>query len=98
MEIKMKEYLVFSDSSCDLPKSLITEHQIQLVPFYVSFDQETYYKENVDMSNETFYKTLGGKNIFSKTSLPTVQDYISHFKPALKKGLDILCICLTQKF
>lgn len=94
----MKEYLIFSDSSCDLPASLIEEHNITLIPFYVSFDQETYYKENVDISNEAFYDTLISKHVFSKTSLPSVQDYIYSFKPALRDGYDVLCLCLTQKF
>lgn len=94
----MKEYQLFSDSACDLPESLIREHQIGLIPFYVSFDQETYYKESIDITKESFYETLSAKHIFATTSLPSVQDYISAFRPALKAGHDIVCLCLTQKF
>lgn len=94
----MKEYRLFSDSACDLPESLIKEHQIGLIPFYVSFDRETYYKESVDITIESFYETLTEKHIFATTSLPSVQDYISAFRPALKEGYDIVCLCLTQKF
>ncbi|MBH1940563.1 DegV family protein [Mobilitalea sibirica] len=94
----MREYQLFSDSSCDLPESLILEHNIKLIPFYVSFNQENYYKENIEISKETFYEYLTEKRLFSKTSLPSVQDYINEFKPALKEGYDILCLCLTQKF
>ncbi len=94
----MKAYQIFSDSACDLPDSLLTEYRIGLIPFYVSFDQETYYKENIDITKESFYETLTSKRIFSKTSLPSVQDYISSFRPALKAGNDIICLCLTQKF
>lgn len=94
----MKAYQIFSDSSCDLPESLIKEHDIKLIPFYVSFDHDTYYKENVDITNDTFYERMSTKNIYSTTSLPTVQDYINEFKPALKNGLDIVCLCLTHKF
>jgi len=94
----MKAFQIFSDSSCDLPDILLKEHQIKLIPFYVSFDQETYYKENVEISKEDFYETITSKHIFAKTSLPSVQDYISEFKSALKEGLDIICLCLTHKF
>lgn len=94
----MMPYQIFSDSSCDLPENLLQEHKIQTIPFYVSFDQENYKKENIDISNDEFYKTLNSKKIFAKTSLPSVHDYISIFKPALKDGNDILCLCLTQKF
>lgn len=94
----MRPYQLFSDSSCDLPENLLQKHQIKLVPFYVSFDQENYNKENLEITKEEFYKTLTSKKIYAKTSLPSVQDYISMFNPTLKEGHDILCLCLTQKF
>jgi DegV family protein with EDD domain len=94
----MKPYQIFSDSSCDLPDYLLEEHRIKLIPFYVSFDLENYYKENIDITNEEFYETMTSKKTYAKTSLPSVQDYIAMFKPDLKKGNDILCLCLTHKF
>lgn len=94
----MTPYQIFSDSSCDLPDSLIKEHHIKLIPFYVSFDRETYYKENIDIAKEEFFKVLATKKIYASTSLPSVQDYIAMFRPTLKEGKDILCLCLTQKF
>lgn len=94
----MRPYQIFSDSSCDLPANLLEEHQIKLIPFYVSFDHENYYKENIDISVEEFYVTLNSKKSYAKTSLPSVQDYIAMFRQALKEGNDIICLCLTQKF
>ncbi len=94
----MKAYQIFSDSSCDLPESLLKEHDIKLIPFYVSFDQDIYYKENVDITNEAFYEILSSKNVYSTTSLPSVQDYMNSFKQAIKNNFDIVCLCLTQKF
>jgi DegV family protein with EDD domain len=94
----MKPYQIFSDSSCDIPDSLLKAYDIKLVPFYISFDQDVYYKENIDITNETFYETMSMKKSFPTTSLPSVHDYINEFKQALKDNKDILCICLTQKF
>ena len=93
----MREYQLFSDSACDLPESLRKEFRIELIPFYVSFDQETYYKENLEITQESFYETLSKKNVFARTSLPSVQDYIQAFRPVLKEGKDVICLCLTQK-
>lgn len=94
----MKEYQIFCDSSCDTPSELLERYHIKRIPFYVSFDQEHYQKEIVELSIDDFYKRLTSEKIFPKTSLPSVQDYISHFKPVLKEGKDILCLCLTSKF
>ena len=91
-------YQIFSDSSCDTPAELLEKYGITLVPFYVSFDQENYYKENIDVTNKEFYNRLTTERVFPKTSLPSVQDYINKFQAALKAKQDVLCICLTQKF
>ncbi len=93
----MNVYQIFSDSSCDLPDSLINQYHIKLIPFYVSFDQDTYLKENIDITKEAFYEKLSSKTAHFVTSMPTVQDYIAAFKQSLKKGQDIICLCLSHK-
>lgn len=94
----MKPYQIFSDSSCDLPDKLLVDYQIKLIPFYVSFDRENYFKENIEISKEEFFEAMTSRKAYASTSLPSVQDYIAMFRPALKEGKDILCLCLTQKF
>lgn len=94
----MRDYQIFSDSSCDVPQELLTDNGISLIPFYVTFDLENYYKENIEISNEKFYDTLMNQKVFPKTSLPSVLDYINYFEPVLQGGRDVLCLCLTQRF
>lgn len=94
----MPNYTIFSDSSCDIPESLLTKHKIITIPFYITFDQDIYFKENIEISNQKFYDVLTHQKVFPKTSLPSVQDYINYFEPELALGNDILCFCLTQKF
>lgn len=91
-------YQIFSDSSCDTPPEIIEKYGITLVPFYVSFDQENYYKENIDITNEEFYNKLVNEKVFPKTSLPSVQDYMNKFQAALEANLNVLCLCLSHKF
>jgi len=93
----MKAFQIFCDSSCDLPDDLRKEHDIKLIPFYVSFNHDHYYKENEEISNEAFYKLLSQKSTYATTSMPSVQDYMSAFKKVLKTGQDILCLCLSHK-
>ncbi len=92
-------YQIISDSSCDIPADLIEEKGIYVVPFYVSFDDETYYKENEEIEVRGFYqKMVDNPDVFPKTSLPSVEDYIEAFTPFIKEGKDIVCICISTKF
>ena len=46
----MDNYVLISDSSCDLSSELLNKYNIDLVPYYVSFDSVNYFKENIDIS------------------------------------------------
>jgi len=87
-----------SDSSCDIPDSVIKEYNIKLIPYYVSFDQKNYYKERIELSIKDFYEKLRKENVFPKTSLPSVDDYMNAFTPLIQEGKGIICFCLTSKF
>lgn len=92
-------YQIISDSSCDLTKELIEENNIHVVPFYISFDQEHYFKENEEIQVHQFYqKMIDNPDVYPKTSLPSIDDYVNAFTPYLKEGKDIICICITTKF
>lgn len=94
-----KKYQIITDGSCDLPQELIQEKGITVVPFYVSFDGEHYYKEGVEMEVREFYdKMVADPNTFPKSSLPSVQDYADVFMPFAAENTAIICICITTKF
>ncbi len=90
-------FVILSDSSCDLSEDIKNKYNLQLVPFYVSFDKTNYLRENVDITREEFYERLKTEKAIPKTSLPSTQDYISYFKPILEKGNDIICFTLSAQ-
>lgn len=96
----MKEaYHIISDGSCDLAPEFAKEQNVTIVPFYVSFDEEHYEKENVDVSVRDFYQRMvDKKGVYPKSSMPSVQDYVDAFKPYAEAGVPVICICITTKF
>lgn len=94
----MNNYKIISDSACDLPEYIKKNLNIDIVPYYVTFDSVNYYKELEDIKVDEFYNKIESENLFPKTSLPTVQDYINTFEKYLKKETDVVCMCLSQKF
>lgn len=93
-------YQIISDGSCDLPDSLAKEKGVEVVPFYVSFDDETYLKEIEEMPIRAFYdKMVEHENvIFPKSSLPAIEDYRTVFEKYVKQDIAVICICITTKF
>ena len=89
---------IVSDRSCDLPESYVQTEQVEIVSFYLSFDGEEYYREGKEISIPEFYQRMAeNPDCFPKTSMPSIQDYVDAFLSFVKKGLPVLCICLSRK-
>ncbi len=96
---KYMAYQIITDGSCDLGADIPREKGIRVVPFYVTFDGENYKKEIEEVGVRTFYQEMvDHPKVFPKSSLPSVQDYAEVFEEYAKKGLDIICLCITTKF
>ena len=93
------KFQVVCDSSADLPQEFARKNQVTVVPYYISLDDHTYLRENLDISIPDFYQAMIDRgDCFPKTSMPTIADYMEAFLPHVKAGMPVLCICLTRKF
>ena len=73
-------FKLISDTSCDWIKEYAEEHNVTLVPLYTTFDGQTYYKEQFEISYDEFYRKMTDENAFPKSSLPSIQDYVDDNK------------------
>lgn len=92
-------FQIISDGSCDLGSQRAETEHVRVVPFYVSFDNETYQKEIEEVSVRQFYQEMvDHKDCFPKSSMPSVQDYYDVFEEYAKQNIDMICLCITTKF
>lgn len=95
----MNKYRIISDGSCDFSPEQAQQLGFTVVPFYVSFDGNTYKKEHYEQDVDEFYqRMLDNDSAFPKTSTPTAQDFFEAFNDAVNDGEAVICICITQKF
>lgn len=77
---------IISDGSLDLSRELTRERDILVVPFYVSFDGETYLKEGVELDIREFYQRMVDQSgCISEDVVPSVDDYYQVFLPLAKR-------------
>ena len=55
------DFRVVSDSSCDISPEQEKTYEIGIIPYYVSFDGETYHKERTEITAEEFYRQMAGR-------------------------------------
>lgn len=92
----MNKVIIMSDSTCDLSQAIIDEHNIKLIPLYVSFKEETY-EDRVNITTEKLYELVDEKGILPKTSAPSTGVFHEFFKPYIDKGYDIVYIGISSK-
>ena len=94
-----KKVQIVSDGSLDLPQEFTKEKDIEVVPFYVSFDSKTYKKEVVEIGIRDFYQEMVDyPNVFPKSSMPSADDFYHVFEKSAKENIPVICICITKKF
>lgn len=91
-------FQIISDGGCDFTKKEIEQCKIDVVPFYVTLDGETYLREGIDITKEEYFNRLKAeKDLFPKTAQPSPQDYIDVYTPHLKAGKDIISLTISSK-
>ncbi len=67
----MNKIAIVTDSSCDIPKEMMEEHQIHMLPLKIIYkDQE--YRDRVEISPEEIYKRFSEE--VPTSSLPSPED------------------------
>ena len=93
----MKDYMIVTDSTCDLPLNLIEELGVKVIPMEFSIGEKSYeyspYSE--DLSMKDFYDHLRNGGV-SSTSQINIVHYCEVFEEILKKDLDILYIAFSS--
>jgi DegV family protein with EDD domain len=76
---------VVTDSTCDLPEDIVTEHGISVVPLYINFGDQSYL-DGVDLSREEFYTRLPGSDPLPTTATPSPQKFIEVYEKLAAEG------------
>ena len=89
----MSEYVIMTDSSCDLPAALAEEMELTVLPLYVDVDGQKYtnYLDEREIAFSEIYAKLRTK-CPAKTSAVNVNDFMEPMENLLRAGKDILYI------
>lgn len=93
----MSNYIIMTDSSCDLPDSLVKELELEVLPLAFIMDGKTYrnYPDNREMSPDAFYgKQRDG--LMATTNAVNVGEAADAIEAVLKQGKDVLVLAFSS--
>ena len=76
---------LITDSTCDIPESLIEQYNINVIPQTVVWGEEVL-RDRVDIAPETFYQRLETDQRHPSTTLPTPADFEKTYRNAIAQG------------
>lgn len=93
----MREYVLVSDSTCDLPREMVKELGVEIIPFSYSINDEVinYYLDERDGDISEFYQRLR-KGAMPATAQINPDTYFKAFEEYAKEGKDILYAGFTS--
>ncbi len=89
----MRDYIIITDSTTDLPASYALENNLVVIPMKFSMDGKEYsnYLDEREMTNKEFYENERNNKI-AKTAQLTMYEIEDVYRKYLDQGLDILAI------
>lgn len=89
----MSDFVIITDSSCDLPAHLVEELGIHVCPLSFLMEDKSYfnYPDNRDMSPEEFYEKLAAGSM-PTTNAVNVGQATEAMEQYLKQGKDVLAL------
>jgi DegV family protein with EDD domain len=84
---------IVTDSSADLPDSVLDKHGIALVPLQVVFGDATF-RDRVELKPEDFYRRLRAATQLPTTSQPAPAAFIQAFRDALQEADEVVAVLL----
>ena len=93
----MSDYVIVTDSSADLPASLVQELGVEVLPLSFTIQGKTYhnYPDDREMDPKVFYKMLRDGEM-ATTSAVNVAEYTNMLEPFLQAGKDVLVLAFSS--
>ena len=76
---------IVTDSTCDLPRAIVDEHGIEVIPCILIVDGQEY-ADGAGLSREEFYRRLPGFKHAPTTAAPSIGDFAVRYQKLIDQG------------
>ncbi len=93
----MNEYVIVTDSSCDLGQEMVEKLGVQVLPLSFTIQGRTLQDtpDRRDMSSKEFYRLIR-EGEMGTTSAVNMQQYVDYLTPILQGGTDVLILAFSS--
>ena len=90
----MKKFVIFTDSTADLPVDFINRHKIEIIPLYYNMEDKVYGGDE-DLEAGVFYEKM--RTGIMPTTMASNPEFIAEkYSEYITQGIDILHIAFSS--
>ncbi len=87
---------IVTDSTCDLPEEIVSQHAITVIPLHINVDDKSFL-DGIDLSRAEFYTQLPNYKASPKTATPSPDTFIQAYERLANEGAQsILSIHISE--
>ena len=91
----MKKISIITDSTSDLSRELLEQHDIMVFPLHIHLGEKEY-ADGIDITPEEIYRWSDEHGETPKTSALSLYDAKEYVKKALEKSEEVICFCISE--
>ena len=91
----MDKIKIITDSTCDLPKSIIEKYDIEVKPLVINLGNESYL-DGVDIDVDTLLEKMEGEGLQASTSQVVPARFIETYERYIKEGYSIISMHISS--
>ena len=93
----MRDFVILTDSSCDLPAQMAQELELEVAPLHLELEGKDYRNllDGSEIGFEEFYEKVRG-GAMGTTSAVSVGGFAEQMRPILEAGKDVLCLSFSS--
>ncbi len=93
----MQNIIIAVDSACDIPASFLTENEVAVLPYHISFGSEDYI-DGVTITRSDLYKKVEETGVLPKTAAISPAAFSDFFASLLAKGDAVVYFSIGSHF
>jgi len=87
---------LITDSTSDLSKEIYEKLNVEVLPLYVNFEEESYL-DGVEITTEELYKKVEEKGMLPKTAAIPIDKFIEVFKKYVDEGYEVVYTGISRQ-
>ncbi|MDQ0150508.1 DegV family protein [Eubacterium multiforme] len=91
----MEKIKIITDSTVDLPKNLLKELNVEVLPVLINFGEESYL-DGIEITLNEVFKRIDEGDVFPTTAQITPNRFVESFKKYLDEGYKVLAVMMSS--